>query len=153
MLRVTLGGTTQYNPAMSLCSIFFPKQFCSLRTAAIYALRSLPKDFQVPSVMIHTGVRTNRKFERYQDEDRRDEWLRGRDEKDARSMYMMHTAGYGGHLPEYRYHFGRTFHVIEEDLPMLTKPKEARPPVAPDTFGPPLVLRSSRMSEHHYRFS
>jgi len=138
---------------MSLCSIFFPKQFCSLRTAAIYALRSLPKDFQVPSVMIHTGVRTNRKFERYQDEDRRDEWLRGRDEKDARSMYMMHTAGYGGHLPEYRYHFGRTFHVIEEDLPMLTKPKEARPPVAPDTFGPPLVLRSSRMSEHHYRFS
>ncbi|AIN98925.1 hypothetical protein LPMP_250610 [Leishmania panamensis] len=102
----------------------------------------------------HTGSTARRKFERYEEnKDRRDEWIRGRDEADARPMYMRHTAGYGGHLPEYQYHFGRTFHVIEEDLPQLTKSKPPLEPVPPDWYGPGVELKGSRMNAHHYRFA
>ncbi|CAJ1989384.1 hypothetical protein conserved [Leishmania donovani] len=102
----------------------------------------------------HTGSTTKRKFERYEeDKDRRDEWIRGREEADARPMYMRHAAGYGGHLPEYQYHFGRTFHVIEEDLPQLTKPKPPLEPVPADWYGPGVELKDSRMNAHHYRLA
>ncbi|KAG5502789.1 hypothetical protein JKF63_04557 [Porcisia hertigi] len=102
----------------------------------------------------HTGSTTRRKFERYEeDKDRRDEWIHGREEADARSMYMRHAAGYGGHLPEYQYRFGRTFHVIEEDLPQLTKPKPPLEPVPADWYGHGVVLKDSRMNAHHYRFA
>ncbi|CBZ27628.1 conserved hypothetical protein [Leishmania mexicana MHOM/GT/2001/U1103] len=102
----------------------------------------------------HTGSTTQRKFERYEeDKDRRDEWIRGREEADARPMYMRHAAGYGGHLPEYQYHFGRTFHVIEEDLPQLTKPKPPLEPVPADWYGPGVELKDSRMNAHHYRLA
>ncbi|EPY32184.1 hypothetical protein AGDE_07783 [Angomonas deanei] len=105
------------------------------------------------SCMTHTGVRTERKFDTYRTNDRRDEWLRGRDEQDARPQYQKHVVGYGGHLPEYRYHFGRTFHVIEEDLPALTKPKEQKEAIPPDAFGKPIELKYSRQSEHHHKFA
>ncbi|EPY28293.1 hypothetical protein STCU_05204 [Strigomonas culicis] len=105
------------------------------------------------SCMIHTGVRTDRKFDRYLSEDRRDEWLRGRDERDARGMYQKHVCGYSGHLPEFRYHFGRTFHIIEEDLPQLTVPKPPQEPVTPEAFGKPMELTYSRMSVHHHKFA
>ncbi|KAG5503205.1 hypothetical protein GH5_04268 [Leishmania sp. Ghana 2012 LV757] len=102
----------------------------------------------------HKGSTAQRKFERYEaDKDRRDEWIRGREEADARSMYMRHAAGYGGHLPEFQYHFGRTFHVIEEDLPQLTKSKPPLEPVPADWYGPGVVLKDSRMNAHHYRFA
>ncbi|CAG9575070.1 conserved hypothetical protein [Leishmania major strain Friedlin] len=102
----------------------------------------------------HTGSTTQRKFERYEeDKDRRDEWIRGREEADARSTYMCHAAGYGGHLPEYQYHFGRTFHVIEEDLPQLTKPKPPLEPVPADWYGPGVELKDSRMNAHHYQLA
>ncbi|GET89149.1 hypothetical protein, conserved [Leishmania tarentolae] len=102
----------------------------------------------------HVGSTTKRKFERYEEnKDRRDEWIRGREEAGARPMYMRHTAGYGGHLPEYQYHFGRTFHVIEEDLPQLTKPKPPLEPVPADWHGPGVVLNDSRMNLHHYRLA
>lgn len=103
--------------------------------------------------MVHKGLRWQRLFERYMNEDRRDEWLRGRDERDARGMYLKHTCGYAGHLPEFKRHFGRTFHVIEEDLPNLTVPKPVRAePPPPDRFGTGRELRSSR-NEHHYHLS
>ncbi|KAK7200396.1 hypothetical protein NESM_000093700 [Novymonas esmeraldas] len=102
----------------------------------------------------HMGSTTQRKFERYEaDKDRRDEWIRGRPEADARSMYMRHAAGYAGHLPEFQYHFGRTFHVIEENLPQLTQPKPPLEPVPADWFGPGVELKDSRMNAHHYRFA
>ncbi|KAG5476925.1 hypothetical protein LSCM1_05258 [Leishmania martiniquensis] len=102
----------------------------------------------------HEGSTVPRKFERYEaDKDRRDEWIHGREEVDARPLYMRHAAGYGGHLPEYQYHFGRTFHVIEEDLPQLTKPKPPLESVPADWYGPGVVLKDSRMNAHHYQFA
>ncbi|KPA79467.1 hypothetical protein ABB37_05301 [Leptomonas pyrrhocoris] len=102
----------------------------------------------------HSGVTTQRKFEYYSDNaDRRDEWMLGRREADARSGYLRHTVGYGGHLPEYQYRFGRTFHVIEEDLPQLTKPKAPLEPVPADWYGEGVELKDSRMNAHHYRFA
>lgn len=103
--------------------------------------------------MVHTGVRSTREFERYTDADRRDEWLRGSNEPASRPGYLRHTVGYGGHLPEYQYHFGRTFHVIEEDLPLLTKPAKPLEPVAPDAFGPGRETRAGIMNEHHFKFA
>jgi hypothetical protein len=102
----------------------------------------------------HNGDRTQRKFEYYRDsDDRRDEWIHGRREADARPNYMRHAVGYGGHLPEYQYRFGRTFHVIEEDLPQLTKPKAPLEPVPPDWYGKGVELKDSRMNAHHYRLA
>lgn len=104
--------------------------------------------------MVHVGCQWTRLFERYMDEDRRDEWLRGREEREAGSMYLRHTCGYSGHLPEYKRRFGRTFHVIEESLPILTKPK----PVVSDEVAlsdqPKRVapLRPNR-NAHHYKLS
>lgn len=102
----------------------------------------------------YKGCSTHRKFERYEeDKDRRDEWIRGRDERDARPMYLRHTVGYAGHLPEYQYHFGRTFHVIEENLPQLTQPKPPLEPVPPEWYGPGRELRGNRMTAHSHRFA
>lgn len=102
----------------------------------------------------HTGVTTQRKFEYYGDNvDRRDEWVRGRRESDARPAYQRHAVGYGGHLPEYQYRFGRTFHVIEEDLPQLTKPKPPLEPIPADWYGEGVELKDSRMNAHHYRLA
>lgn len=104
--------------------------------------------------MVHAGLRWQRLFERYMNEDRRDEWLRGREERSARPMYMRHTCGFAGHLPEYKRHFGRTFHVIEENLPILTKPRMALEEyeLRPDRFGPGRELRNTR-NAHHYRLA
>lgn len=102
----------------------------------------------------HRGVTTQRKFEYYSDNvDRRDEWMRGRREADARPVYMRHAVGYGGHLPGYQYHFGRTFHVIEEDLPQLTQPKAPLEPVPADWYGAGVELKDSRMNAHHYQLA
>ncbi|KPI87315.1 hypothetical protein ABL78_3598 [Leptomonas seymouri] len=102
----------------------------------------------------HEGSTTKRRFEYYTEVvDRRDEWIRGRREADARSGYLRHTVGYGGHLPEYQYRFGRTFHVIEEDLPQLTKPKAPLEPVPADWYGEGVELKDSRMNAHHYRLA
>lgn len=104
--------------------------------------------------MTHIDVaRPAGKFEYYMDQDRRDEWLRGREERDAAPAYMRHTVGYAGHLPEFRYHFGRAFHVIEENLPALTQPKAPLEPVAADAYGPGRKLRTTQMTEHHFTFS
>lgn len=104
--------------------------------------------------MVHTGLRWERLFERYMNEDRRDEWIRGREERPAGSMYMKHACGYAGHLPEFKRHFGRTFHIIEEDLPVLTKPKAKVEEcfLRPDRYGPGKELRDNR-NAHHYQLS
>lgn len=104
--------------------------------------------------MVHTGLRWQRLFERYMNEDRRDEWLRGREERNARPTYMRHTCGFAGHLPEYKRHFGRTFHVIEENLPILSKlciPIQTCD-LRPDRFGPGRELKNNR-NVHHYRLA
>lgn len=104
--------------------------------------------------MVHTGLRWTRLFERYMNEDRRDEWLRGREEREARPTYMKHTCGFAGHLPEYKRHFGRTFHTIEENLLVLSKPRgtPCECCLRPDRFGPGRILKDNR-NAHHYRLA
>lgn len=104
--------------------------------------------------MVHAGLRWKRLYERYMNEDRRDEWLRGREEREARPNYMKHTCGFAGHLPEYKRHFGRTFHTIEEDLPVLSKPRgnSCECCLRPDRFGPGRILKDTR-NAHHYRLA
>ncbi|KAH9586501.1 hypothetical protein LSM04_006450 [Trypanosoma melophagium] len=98
--------------------------------------------------------RPERGYDYYTDRDNRDEWIRGREESEARPMYLRHLPGYSGHLPTFKSKCGRSFHVIEESMPDLTQPKKQQPgPLPADSYGPGVELKGNPMNRHNFKFS
>ncbi|CCW70878.1 unnamed protein product [Phytomonas sp. Hart1] len=154
LLLMTLHDPPTSDEDAALGSILLDRlDYISRATSSLLVSSEASLSDRAPDATGTLGSRRERKFERYDERDRLDEWRIGREERGARDGYLRHVVGYAGHLPSFKTHFGRTFHVIEEDLPKLTQPRPPKPPLPLDAYGPAIKLQYNRMSEHHFKFS